>query len=126
MIMDGQNLAVPADSRIDVEIALGIEGSAGEIRLTHEMLERGRGNLIEIPPVQARPSQSVEIRYSYITLEALENLKFKLTGRLRGAEDAVVRIDRAVMSVTPNEIPTVDSGVLEEPLVRIRSAAPLQ
>jgi len=122
MIMDGQNLAVPPGSRIDVEIALGIEGSTGEIRLLHEMLERGKGDLIEIPPVWTQPSRDVEIRYSYITLEALENLKFKLTGRLRGAGDAVVRVDRAVMSVAPNETLAAESGVLEKPLVRLRRA----
>ncbi len=126
-LMGGQNLHIPARSRLDFEIDVRLSGRQGRARLSHALLGR-RGSKAfyrhELPELEV--GQRLRLRYSYATLAAIDNLKCTMRVAEKSGDDLRLHFDRARLLVTPIGDPAWNrtSGLLAPAEVLVGDSRP--
>ncbi|NQZ96450.1 MAG: LTA synthase family protein [Myxococcales bacterium] len=109
-ILDGQNLFVPPNSRIEVEIDLALVGAAGHVELHHVLDDNHENTLAEPELARLYAGETLSIRYAVETRSAVENLKCRLKVKDSDGEELRLRIDRAVLRISPAQDPEATGG----------------
>jgi hypothetical protein len=122
ILMGGQNLHIPKESRLDIDIVAGLEGSGGPVRLTHELRQRDRGVLLIHDLGEVRPGESIEIRYSYATNRPMRSVKLWITSATSEPGDLKVHFERARALVGPLTGDDVTTGIVGTPSMTVNEA----
>jgi hypothetical protein len=122
VLMGGQNLHIPKDSLLDIDIVLRLEGSGGPVRLTHELRQRDRGVLLSHDLGEVRPGDSIEIQYSYATNRPMRSIKLWLTSLAPEAGDLKVHFEKAEARVRPLPEGAVATGFVGTPSMTVQEA----
>ena len=122
ILMGGQNLHIPKESRLDIDIVAGLEGSGGPVRLKHELRQRDRGVLLSHDLGEVRPGESIEIRYSYATNRPMRSVKLWLTSAASEPGDLKVHFERARALVGPLAGDDVTTGIIGTPSMTVHEA----
>lgn len=119
ILMGGQNLHIPEDSRLDIHIVAGLEGSGGPVRLTHQLRQRDRGVLLSHNLGEVWPGESIEIQYSYAASRPMRSVKLWLTSLAPEAGDLKVHFEKAEARVRPLPDGAVATGLLGTPSMTV-------
>ena len=122
VLMGGQNLHIPKDSRLDVDIVARLEGSGGPVRLTHELRQRERGVLLYHDLGEVRPGDLLEINYSYVTDRTMKGIKVWLTSKAPETGELKVHFEKAEARVRPLQEGAVSTGIVGTPSMTVRVA----
>jgi hypothetical protein len=109
-VFGGQYLSVPANSRIDVELEVEVIGEDGRVEMQHALKADETNFFAENIP-DMRPGDRLHFRYSYSTVEPLENLGNYLVVTRRAGSGLSLKLPRARMQIQPG------SGGSDPPLV---------
>jgi hypothetical protein len=115
ILMGGQNLHIPKDSLLDIDIVLRLEGSGGPVRLTHELRQRDRGVILSHDLGEAWPGDSFELQYSYATDRPMRSVKLWLTSAASEPGDLKVHFEKAQARVRPLPEGAVATGLVGTP-----------
>jgi len=119
-LLHGQNLDLPANSRIDVDIELRVEGREGQLDLDHRIRERAVGDHAVFELTGIEPGGGAVIRYAFRTTELMKNVKLALSAETTRAGVLGVRFERARLSVSPIDArSSQESRIIGTPEVRI-------
>ena len=109
-VFGGQDLSVPANSRIDVEIEVEVMGVDGRVEVQHA-LKTEETNYFVKRFSNMRPGDRLHFRYSYSTVEPLKDLGNYLVVTRRDGSELSLKLPHARMRVQP------ESGSPDPPLV---------
>jgi hypothetical protein len=119
-LLHGQNLEIPAHSRIDVAIELQVEGEAGKLALHYRMGERGRSDHVRVSVPSVAAGDVAIIRYAFENREAMSIVKFALSAEAERSDELTVNFFRANVSVSPlPQQKTTKSGIVGKPIAKV-------
>ena len=100
-IFDGQNLYVPAGSRIRVDIELMLLGESGSVQLTHVLDDYRETEYARPELAELGVGDRLQLHYSVDTLRSIEKLKCRLKVAHSRGEDLTLRIETARLRIAP-------------------------
>jgi hypothetical protein len=121
-LMDGQNLHLPPQSKVQVEIVLDLEASGGRIDLFYGFGPKGYEDIIARDLENLAPGSQLIVRHVLATgAKEMRNVHVKLTARQHAGGDFTVRVERAVVRVSPLVRASEGILLLAEPHFEVRA-----
>jgi hypothetical protein len=117
-IFGGQFISVPAHSRIDVDLDIGLVGAAGSVEFVHNLVVAQQPLLGWTETLPA--GQRLRLRYTLASEEPLDDLECRLWLTAFEGEKLALSIHLAELSV----VPLAEEESLPETEIRLREIGP--
>lgn len=118
LVFGGQQISVPADIELDIELEIEVLSGAGSVKLLNDLVSRYMDGLEEkeqthfkkVTPVMG-PGDRVLLSYSFYTAVPLHKLESRLIGKVIEGEALEIRVIKSSLKAVPcRDLPCGEPG----------------